>query len=42
LRSVAFDAAAIAAHVGAIDGPVVVGHSYGGAAITHEVKRMHF
>ena len=30
-----FDAAAIAAHVGAIDGPVVlVGHSYGGAVIT--------
>jgi pimeloyl-ACP methyl ester carboxylesterase len=35
LRSLAFDAAAIAAHVGAIDGPVVlVGHSYGGAVIT--------
>jgi pimeloyl-ACP methyl ester carboxylesterase len=35
LRSLAFDAAAIAAHVGAIDGPVIlVGHSYGGAVIT--------
>jgi pimeloyl-ACP methyl ester carboxylesterase len=35
LRSLAFDAAAIAAHAGAIDGPVVlVGHSYGGAVIT--------
>jgi pimeloyl-ACP methyl ester carboxylesterase len=35
LRSLAFDAAAIAAHVRAIDGPVVlVGHSYGGAVIT--------
>jgi pimeloyl-ACP methyl ester carboxylesterase len=35
LRSLAFDAAAVAAHVGAIDGPVVlVGHSYGGAVIT--------
>ena len=35
LRSLAFDAATIAAHVGAIDGPVVlVGHSYGGAVIT--------
>jgi pimeloyl-ACP methyl ester carboxylesterase len=35
LRSLAFDAAAIAAYVGAIDGPVVlVGHSYGGAVIT--------
>ena len=35
LRSLAFDAAAIAALVAAIDGPVVlVGHSYGGAVIT--------
>ncbi len=35
LRSLAFDAAAIAAMVTAIDGPVVlVGHSYGGAVIT--------
>jgi pimeloyl-ACP methyl ester carboxylesterase len=35
LRSLAFDAAAIAAAVSAIDGPVVlVGHSYGGAVIT--------
>jgi pimeloyl-ACP methyl ester carboxylesterase len=35
LRSLAFDAAAIAAFVSAIDGPVVlVGHSYGGAVIT--------
>jgi pimeloyl-ACP methyl ester carboxylesterase len=35
LRSLAFDAAAIAAHVAAIDRPVVlVGHSYGGAVIT--------
>ena len=35
LRSLAFDAGAIAAHVAAIDGPVVlVGHSYGGAVIT--------
>ena len=35
LRSLAFDAAAVAAYVGAIDGPVVlVGHSYGGAVIT--------
>jgi pimeloyl-ACP methyl ester carboxylesterase len=35
LRSVASDAAAIAAAVSAIDGPVVlVGHSYGGAVIT--------
>jgi pimeloyl-ACP methyl ester carboxylesterase len=35
LRSLAFDAAAIAAHVDAIDGPVIlVGHSYGGAVIT--------
>jgi pimeloyl-ACP methyl ester carboxylesterase len=35
LRGLAFDAATIAAHVGAIDGPVVlVGHSYGGAVIT--------
>ena len=35
LRSLAFDAAAIAAYVRAIDGPVVlVGHSYGGAVIT--------
>jgi pimeloyl-ACP methyl ester carboxylesterase len=35
LRSLAFDAAAISAVAGAIDGPVVlVGHSYGGAVIT--------
>jgi pimeloyl-ACP methyl ester carboxylesterase len=35
LRGLAFDAAAVAAHVAAIDGPVVlVGHSYGGAVIT--------
>ena len=35
LRGLAFDAAAVAAHVGAIDGAVVlVGHSYGGAVIT--------
>jgi pimeloyl-ACP methyl ester carboxylesterase len=35
LRGLAFDAATIAAHVGAIGGPVVlVGHSYGGAVIT--------
>jgi pimeloyl-ACP methyl ester carboxylesterase len=35
LRSLAFDAAAIGAHVSAIGGPVVlVGHSYGGAVIT--------
>ena len=35
LRSLASDAAAVAAVVGAIDGPVVlVGHSYGGAVIT--------
>ncbi len=35
LRGLAFDAAAIAAHVLAIDSPVVlVGHSYGGAVIT--------
>ena len=35
LRSLALDAAAIAAFVAAIDGPVVlVGHSYGGAVIT--------
>ena len=35
LRSLASDAAAAAAVVGAIDGPVVlVGHSYGGAVIT--------
>jgi pimeloyl-ACP methyl ester carboxylesterase len=35
LRSLAFDAAAIAAFVGALGGPVVlVGHSYGGAVIT--------
>jgi pimeloyl-ACP methyl ester carboxylesterase len=35
LRSLAFDAAAVGAAVGAIDGPVVlVGHSYGGAVIT--------
>ena len=35
LRRLAFDAAAIAALVNAIDGPVVlVGHSYGGAVIT--------
>jgi pimeloyl-ACP methyl ester carboxylesterase len=35
LRSLAFDASAIAALVVAIDGPVVlVGHSYGGAVIT--------
>jgi pimeloyl-ACP methyl ester carboxylesterase len=35
LRGLAFDAAAIAAHVAAIAGPVVlVGHSYGGAVIT--------
>ena len=35
LRSLAFDAASIAALVRAIDGPVVlVGHSYGGAVIT--------
>jgi pimeloyl-ACP methyl ester carboxylesterase len=35
LRGVAFDADTVAAHVGAIAGPVVlVGHSYGGAVIT--------
>ena len=35
LRSLASDAAAVSAAVGAIDGPVVlVGHSYGGAVIT--------
>ena len=35
LRSVASDAATVAAAVGAIDGPVVlVGHSYGGAVIS--------
>lgn len=35
LRSIASDAATLAAHVSAIDGPVVlVGHSYGGAVIT--------
>ena len=35
LRSLASDAAAVGAVVGAIDGPVVlVGHSYGGAVIT--------
>jgi pimeloyl-ACP methyl ester carboxylesterase len=35
LRSLASDAATVAAAVGAIDGPVVlVGHSYGGAVIT--------
>jgi pimeloyl-ACP methyl ester carboxylesterase len=35
LRGVAFDAGAIAAHVSAIEGPVIlVGHSYGGAVIT--------
>jgi pimeloyl-ACP methyl ester carboxylesterase len=35
LRSLATDAATVAAAVGAIDGPVVlVGHSYGGAVIT--------
>jgi hypothetical protein len=34
-RSLTFDAAAIAAYVGAIDGPVVpVGHSYGDAVIS--------
>ena len=34
LRGLAFDAAALTAVVGAIDGPVVlVGHSYGGAVI---------
>src|ERR1700756_5623710 len=41
LRSLAFDAAAIAAHVGAIDGPVVlVGHSYGGAVITQASAKL--
>jgi len=40
LRSLAFDAAAIAALVAAIDGPVVlVGHSYGGAVITQASAR---
>jgi pimeloyl-ACP methyl ester carboxylesterase len=35
LRSLAFDAASVAAYVAAITGPVVlVGHSYGGAVIT--------
>jgi pimeloyl-ACP methyl ester carboxylesterase len=35
LRSLAFDAAALADFVAAIDGPVLlVGHSYGGAVIT--------
>ena len=35
LRGVAFDASSIAAHVSAVDGPVLlVGHSYGGAVIT--------
>jgi pimeloyl-ACP methyl ester carboxylesterase len=35
LRGVAFDADTVGAHVGAIDGPVVmVGHSYGGAVMT--------
>jgi pimeloyl-ACP methyl ester carboxylesterase len=35
LRGLAFDADTVAAHVAAIDGPVVlVGHSYGGAVIT--------
>jgi pimeloyl-ACP methyl ester carboxylesterase len=35
LRSLAFDAAAVAALVGALSGPVVlVGHSYGGAVIS--------
>src|SRR6202035_2882899 len=35
LRSLAFDAAAIAAFVGALGAPaVLVGHSYGGAVIT--------
>jgi pimeloyl-ACP methyl ester carboxylesterase len=41
LRSLAFDAAALAAFVGAIDGPVVlVGHSYGGAVITQASARL--
>ena len=35
LRSLAFDAAAVASYVGAINGPaLLVGHSYGGAVIT--------
>ena len=35
LRGLAFDAQTVAAHVAAIDGPVLlVGHSYGGAVIT--------
>ena len=35
LRSLAFDAAAIASYVDAINGPtLLVGHSYGGAVIT--------
>jgi pimeloyl-ACP methyl ester carboxylesterase len=41
LRSLAFDAAAINAFVGAIDGSVVlVGHSYGGAVITQASARL--
>jgi pimeloyl-ACP methyl ester carboxylesterase len=41
LRGLASDAAALAAVVGAIDGPVVlVGHSYGGAVITQASARL--
>jgi pimeloyl-ACP methyl ester carboxylesterase len=41
LRGVAFDADTVAAHVAAIDGPVVlVGHSYGGAVITQASARL--
>src|SRR6201993_4657382 len=41
LRSLAFDSAAIAAFVAAVDGPVVlVGHSYGGAVITQASARL--
>ncbi len=41
LRSLSFDAAAIAAHVDAIAGPVVlVGHSYGGAVITQASAKL--
>jgi pimeloyl-ACP methyl ester carboxylesterase len=41
LRGVAFDADTVAAHVAAIDGPVVmVGHSYGGAVITQAAAQL--
>ena len=43
LRGLAFDAAAVAAHVAAIDGAVVlVGHSYGGAFIAQPAAVAEF